>query len=173
MGMGILVERYTNIDDHSKSNNVDKQNDGNCDVDNRFITHVNSTIRTWTRGQRHSRLLSIPNSSKNVDDIATNDNDIQENILNRDELRSRVYSTNPLLVVSTESWLNSAITDRDVVLSNYMYYRVYCCCRRGGELIPYIHCSILATLLKAKSSDDVETLWPTIFLPNHQCVNSA
>ncbi|KAI0978522.1 hypothetical protein GJ496_005235 [Pomphorhynchus laevis] len=80
-------------------------NVGNCDVDNRCITQVNNrftsenvdkqrhvinyaqkiatkeieTIRTWTRDQRHSRLLSIPNSSNDVLGIVTNENDIPRN----------------------------------------------------------------------------------------------
>ncbi|KAI0988175.1 hypothetical protein GJ496_003760 [Pomphorhynchus laevis] len=42
----------------------------------------NETIRTWTRGQRYSRLLSMSNSPNDVNDIVTNENDIhQENIL--------------------------------------------------------------------------------------------
>ncbi|KAI0979799.1 hypothetical protein GJ496_011632 [Pomphorhynchus laevis] len=36
------------------------------------------TIRTWTRGQRHSRSLSIPNSLFNVVNFVTNENDISQ-----------------------------------------------------------------------------------------------
>ncbi|KAI0981978.1 hypothetical protein GJ496_010738 [Pomphorhynchus laevis] len=75
-----------------------------------------------------------------------------------DELRSRVCISNPLLVALTESLLNSDVTDSDIKLSNYICYRDDRCGRRGGGVILYIHYSIVAVLLEAKSYDDVETL---------------
>ncbi|KAI0984615.1 hypothetical protein GJ496_004559 [Pomphorhynchus laevis] len=64
----------------------------------------------------------------------------------------------------------SDVTDSEGELANYICYRTDRCDRIGSEVILHIHCSIVATLLEAKSYHDVETLWATISLPNRQSI---
>ncbi|KAI0990255.1 hypothetical protein GJ496_009588 [Pomphorhynchus laevis] len=134
-----------------------------------MATKETKIIRTWTRGERHSRLLSIPNSS-NVVDLVTNENNIhKESIINVNDTNctgsliesphadqadgipndetDQINAQSQRVTCTPTNSSNTGFSPSymqlysklEVELSNYMCYRGDRCSRRGGGVILYIH----------------------------------
>ncbi|CAH8523387.1 unnamed protein product [Schistosoma bovis] len=126
---------------------------------NTTLTLANPTsIHGTTNCDLYSNLLHYDNSEFLI--LSFDARSLSNKIIH---LKTLLFLVNPTIVLITETWCDSSISDHSLNVDNYVFFRTDRCYGLGGGTIIYVHSDIQACKFEDKSLDAIDdSTWVTV-----------